>query len=1814
MARIFIAFVAMLLTVLPLHAQTDPLPLKRPLYEHDTDFYGGDLRSIFDTTPEFCRAACDAETQCQAFTYNTRSASCFLKTGVERRDPYVGAVSAVMLPIPPEIRARAARRAAALDFLAPGAIGEAGDFVERIVVGHAGGTDAGALLAEARQGARAGDFRAAMDSAGMAAALADRAETWAAYSEYALAVRTNDGEERANLRRDALNAAVASVLRAPDGAELQNALAALAVALEANAQGRASIDALRLALAEGPRADLSAALDRVVGLYGFRVSDSRVDSDAGTPRVCITFSEPLVAGAVDYADYLSLPSPGLAVTADGRDLCIEGMAHGSELALTLRPGLPAQSGEVLARAVDQSFYVRDRTPSLRFPGRAYVLPRSADAAIPLIGVNVPRAEVAIHAIPDAGLRAALRDGIVGSPLAGYDEERLADELGTPVWSGVAELGMELNRDVTTTLPLGETVQDFVPGVYAMTARLPGAEDWERAATQWFIVTDLGLSTLSGPDGVHVFVRGLGSAAPRPGVEVALVARNGAALGRAVTDAGGYAVFPPGLARGTGGSAPALLTATGAEGDYAFLDLTEAAMDLGDRGVAGRAAPPPVDVFIATDRGAYRPGERLNATILARDPASRGIAGLPLTAVILRPDGVEHGRQTLTDAGAGGRVLALDLPDGAMRGPWRLRVHADPEAPALADAGFLVEDFVPERIDFTLDLPEGPVDLSALPPLGIEARFLFGAPGAGLTVDGDLLVSATDGVAGFPGYRFGPTDSQFSTQYAPLAERPLVTGADGRLSLPLFPSRPEMADRPLELTAVVRLADTSGRPVERRITRPVRPDAPLIGVRPLFDGDVPEGSSAAFDVIALGAGGAQVAMPGLRWELVRVETDYQWYELNGRWNFERIESRNRIADGTIDTLADAPVRIEAGVDWGRYELSVAGASGGYARTVTAFDAGWYAADAGTETPDLLEVSLDRESYAAGDTARLRIAPRLPGEIQVMVLADGLIERRSLTVTDTAPVEVDLAVTDAWGIGAYVVASHVRPLERAAGRNPSRAIGLGWVGIEPGPRRLEAAFTSRAEAAPRGVHMASLAVTGAQPGETVFATVSAVDLGILNLTGSEPPDPAAHYLGQRRLGFELRDLYGRLIDGMQGSPGRLRSGGDGGAASLAGPPPTERLMAVFSGPLTLDAEGRASVPVPLPDFNGTVRLDAVVWSASGVGSASQELLVRDPVVLSATLPRFLAPGDRSEIVFDLTHVSGPAGPVSVTLTGTDALPLPDVALSARLEAGGRATLSVPITAGAVGDNGLVVQLTTPDGQVLTKELALGIRANDPGIARQSRLTLEPGQSLDLTGDLLAGLVPGTGRVLVSAGALARFDVPGLLAALDAYPFGCTEQIVSRALPLLYYDQMAASLDLLGQERLDTRMRDALNSVLGRQASDGSFGLWRPGDGDLWLDAYVTDFLSRARAEGHPVSERAFDAALRNLANAVNAAPDFENGGEGLAYALMVLAREGRASIGDLRYYADSRADAFATPLALAQLGAGLAAYGDPARADAMFRAAAARLGEGEADSGWRADYGTAARDRAAVLTLAVEAGSQALDRADLTEAVVRDARPGRSASTQEQLWTVLAAHALGAVGAEPGLTLDGAAPAGPLAEAFDGQDLATPRRIANDGALAVPVVLTVFGTPEAAEPAQGNGYRIERQLFTPEGAPVDPQSIRRNDRIVVVLTVTPERDGAARLMITDPLPAGFEIDNPALVSTGNVAGLDWIDLPDIARHTAAETMRYTAAVDASGRQPIRLAYAVRAISAGVFHHPAASVEDMYRPAFRARGATGQAVIAP
>ena len=263
-----------------------------------------------------------------------------------------------------------------------------------------------------------------------------------------------------------------------------------------------------------------------------------MDSDAASPRACFQFTEALPK-RTDFSPYVAVAGQDKpALSVDAQQVCVEGLRHGESYAITLRAGLPSTVGEDLLKNADFNIYVRDRSPSVRLAGKAYVLPRTGQQGIPLISVNTDTVKATVYRIGDR----SLIDNVLGYDfernLYGYTLDEIADQKGEKVWTGELKVEKQLNQEITTAFPIMEAVPQLEPGVYLLAAR-PGnvpADDYGERATQWFIVSDLGLTAFSGTDGIHAYVNSLASTAPLADVEIRLLARNNEVLAVEKTDA------------------------------------------------------------------------------------------------------------------------------------------------------------------------------------------------------------------------------------------------------------------------------------------------------------------------------------------------------------------------------------------------------------------------------------------------------------------------------------------------------------------------------------------------------------------------------------------------------------------------------------------------------------------------------------------------------------------------------------------------------------------------------------------------------------------------------------------------------------------------------------------------------------------------------------------------------------------------------------------------------------------------------------------------------------------------------------------------------------------------------------------------------------------------------------------------------------------------------------------------------------------------------------------------------------------------------
>jgi uncharacterized protein YfaS (alpha-2-macroglobulin family) len=1606
---------------------------------------------------------------------------------------------------------------------------------------------------------------------------------------------------------------------------------------------------------------------------GFTLWKTRLDTSGPEPRACLEMTRDLDPSK-SYSDYV-LVSPDLghtpAVSAKGDELCIGGVGF-TDRQVTLLKGLTAQDGETLADNIDTSFTNGEKPPYVGFAGNGVILPREESDGVGIETINVTKLAVEVWRVADRNL---VRKSISapdptpeGTDAGDYGDDSPDDE-GRLVWKGFVQVRGDPGERSTTVFPLGAVLKEMKPGGYVIKARdasggrdLAGKDDEGTAPAQarrWVMFTDMALMSYTGDDAMDVVVRSLKTAKVLAGIPVSLVAKNGEDLGKAVTDASGRASFPHSLLEGDNALTPKMVMAYGPQGDLAVLDLDRSPVDLSKQGAGGRTPgettadtggrtlATSVDGYLYADRGIYRPGETVHLTSLVRDRLAKAVADRKGEIVVLRPSGLEFKRFAFDGTPGGAIATDIALPRTAPRGQWTANLQIDGFKDPAGSVTFAVQDFVPQRLAVTTDgQAQTAVGGAEARKIDVSARFLYGAVGSGLQTQGDArLKQDPDPFPAYADYQWGDQTAAFDEKQLDLGTS--VTDGTGHASLTLNGAEAGDTVDPLLAVVTASVFEPGGRPVAESVTLKVRPKSLYLGVK------VDQGNSSGdnappvtLDVIAVDANGARTAAAGVAYSLISENWSYDWFQEDGKWQWRRTNRDAVISQGTLNVGAGQPARLPPRrLGWGDYRLELTGADG--AKTVIRFSPGWGSPGGDTETPDLVRLSAGSQKYAQGDTVEIAVRSQYAGEAQVAVATDRLIDFKTFSVGKDGGV-VKLKTSAAWGGGAYVLVSLVQPRDPVTTPQPRRALGLIYVPLDPKGRRLTVDLGTPDKIDSKAPVVVPVTVRGLAFGQSARVTVAAVDEGILRLTKAASPDPVAWYFGKRAFTVDYRDDYGRLLDPNLGAPANVDFGGDelGGEGLTVTPIKT---VALWSGVVTTGPDGRATVTLPAADFNGQLRIMAVAWTDTAVGSGDKELTVRQPVIADLNLPRFIAPGDKPVATLELQNLEGRPGGYLAQLRGSGGI----VAVFRQLYQlliGQRLAIHIPFLAPASTGVGSVGFTVSGPGFTTSKDYPIQSRLGWGPVTHSITELQQPGTTYVPPPALVSGLYPGNSgalQVQVSYSPFKGFDPGPIAVSLWQYPYGCTEQLVSTAFPLLYATEMSPDPKL---RRASQALNDVVGQLLDRQTMDGAFGLWRVGDGeaDPWLGAFATDFLLEAKARGAAVPDEAIDKALnamRQISRPDGFAsvayqmeyPDWWAGNadaskaatarmrsRASAYALYVLAKGGRGDLARLRWWHDVQMKSEASPLAMAQVGAGLAMMGDHARARSALQHAADAVGYKRPllqigpmvfvdDDDW---YQSPLRDLAGVIALAYEAGEPDIARGlqSRLDGAVKDPD---ALNTQEKARLLQAAHFMLAAAGPINVQGSGAVVAMPAAGltprwAVNGRLLDA--RFVNAGARPLWRTVTVRGTPIAPPDAEQHGITVDKTYYSFTGGAVDLANVKQGDRIIVRLAGASQQGRTVALAVDDALPAGFEIETllgPDDADKGPFKFLGSLTTPKVQE---ARDDRYVAALNLEGNKTFALAYVARAVTPGEFFLPGVQALDMYHAAIEARSAGGRTVVAP
>ncbi len=1592
----------------------------------------------------------------------------------------------------------------------------------------------------------------------------------------------------------------------------------------------------------------------------FEILSARAEQFQGQLALTLEFPQQLT-GTQDFDSLLGVTgSNGEAVTGSwaldesGKNLRFPYVQANASYTVRVKSALSAVDGKTLGSDVSKDVFTGPLEPAVGFAAQGSVLPARETRGLPVVSVNVKEVDVEFLRVRDSEVAnffaAYQKNGKRGS----YDldpqyewyghEGKPVAQIAESVYANRFVLSGAENERALNYLPIQNIPELEAPGLYFATLKRPGTFRDEQE-TSFYFVSDIGVHTRVYKDKIFVHTASLKTGDPLGGVEINILDESGNAVVTGNTDDSGNAMFAYQLK-----AAHVLVAKSGR--NVSMVPFNQPALDLSDFAVAGRSEAW-FDVFAWSGRDLYRPGETVRMSALLRDNDGKAIKPQPLFATLKQPDGRLYAQEKLEPKELGYFEWSREIPADAPTGRWQVEFRLDPASKEATQSLTLrIEEFLPERMKLDLSTTQDQLKPSEPLKLEVQGDYLYGAPAADNRFTARLTLSPdVHPIETHKDYFFGD----------PLIELPkeATDVVDGQLDEKGHLSEEvnvldDVKKAPVAAVLSGSLYETGGRTVTRTLKRTVWPADVLVGIRPLFtveDGAGANGN-ASFEIIRSNAAGDMLAGANLKLTLVRELRDYHWiWDKESGWHFNYTERFENAESRELTIEAGKAARIDVPVEWGGYRIEVLDPATGLTMRFP-FTAGWSWNDdnrGGEARPDKVKLSLDKASYKAGDTLKVTLTPPHSGPGVLIVESDHMLYTRNIEAKAGATFEIP--VTADWERhDVYLTALVFRGGSAAERITPARAVGEAFIPMDRAARKVDVQLEATKLMKPE----TELAVTVKVPalaGKKAQVTISAVDVGILNITRFAVPDANEWFFAQRRLGVDAFDLYGRVIESFVGGTAKLRYGGDMALDALPqARRPTAKVQTVdlFAGPVSLDAQGNATVTLKVPDFNGTLRVSALVFSDEQYGKSDAETIVRADLVAEISTPRVMAPGDKAMVSLDLQNFSGAERAFKVKVEVDKPLAVTNGERTLTLADNGKSTLEFNLDAlkgYGVGKIRVLAESSDKIGNPIRiqREFEMVVRAAWPSVLRSTPQSLDTLAPITLGASALDGLIEDSVNARLTLSSLPPLPFSAALADLLKYPYGCVEQTTSKGFAALLLDQKTA--DTLHVEGLDAaerkqRVETAIGRVASMQIGSGHFSMWG-GESSVntFITPYVVEFLLDARDEGFVVPDEMLQKALQRLSD------DLLSGGHPYysyenadhlrfadeAWSAYVLARVNRAPLGTLRTLFDNERSKSITALPLVHLGIALKLMGDAPRAEKAINEAFAMKVKRPS---WLGDYGSDLRDTALMVSLAQrfgmgkpEFGARVFELArslkvDQREAEQAQSRWGGSGriylSTQEQV-------AIGRLGKS--LIKDGdAVVSGTLdigdkattlspdrlwSRSFNANDLKAGVRLTPKGTPPLYLSTDIVGIPVSAPPVEKSMVSIERTFYTLDGKPWVVTPLKEGDALIVAIKIE-ARVAMPDALLVDLLPGGLEIENFNLTDAKQwadvvVAGITLSDRSSAAdvQHEEFRDDRYVAALKLDKGQEANVFYLVRAVSPGTYLVPPTLVEDMYRPEVRGIG---------
>jgi uncharacterized protein YfaS (alpha-2-macroglobulin family) len=1481
-------------------------------------------------------------------------------------------------------------------------------------------------------------------------------------------------------------------------------------------------------------------------------------------------------------------------------------------ALTIGKGLRGKIGGVLKEDYNGSVAFGRIESNVRFTNsKAVYLSKKGSGNIEVRITNVAKVKLIISKIYENNLLMADRNGYYPKD-DDYDEQYASYREDGEDYIDATAGDVIYSKEIDTrSLPKSGAgrilkiaqFEDRLPeakGIYHI--KLRSTTDYWISDSRFISLSDIGLISKKGDDKLYVFANSIKTAASMEGVTVNVYGSNNQLLGTGATNNEGVAEVPI-AKKDFAGYKPAMVIAK-TEDDFNYLPFTNTRVNTSRFDIGGkRINATGLDAFVYAERDIYRPGEKINFSVVLRDRKWKCPGNIPVKIKFLLPNGKELKtfRKSLNEQGS--TEGSIDISTSAITGSYLMEVYSSNDV-LLSSKNFMIEEFVPDRIKVATKLSKPFLLPQETTTLSINAVNFFGPPAANRNYETEIQVSQKQfAPKNFPDYDFGLANQKtFFDKLVKEGKTDAQGNASENYTVPALYARTGL----LQAAFYTTVFDETGRPVSRSVTSDIYTQNIFHGIKDDGYYYYSLNQPVNFKLVSVDkngndtSGSAKVKVIKHEYKTVLTKSGNYFRYDSQEEDKVLLEKDLTIANGTSfayipRTPGDYEIRVyrpEANAYVGKKFYSY----GSWGMDNSSFE---------VNTEGQIDISLDKERYSSNETAKLLFKTPFSGRMLVTLETDHVLSYQYVDVANrTASLDLKMSAENVPNV--YVTATLIKP-HQVSDIPLTVAHGFENITVEEKSRKMNVAIEAKESTRSRTHQKVKV---NAAPGS--FVTLAAVDNGVLQVTDFKTPDPYNYYYQKQALAVTAYDIYPLLFPELRA---KLSSTGGDGELNMdkrVNPMPAKRfkIVSYWSGIKKADNSGSAEFEFDIPQFSGEVRLMAVAYKDETFGSAEATTTVADPIVLSSSLPRFLSPGDTALVPVTISNTTGKiaSGQVSITASG-----------AVKIVGSNNQTISINSNSEGKANFKIVAS-----DQINIAKIAVKINALGENFVEETEISVRPPSTLQkLTGSgSIAGgatqniVMPANDfisgstsyELVVSRSPVA--EIADQLRYLVQYPYGCTEQTVSAAFPQLYFADFSDLLNLNTNNKLNanTNVLEAIRKIKMRQLYTGAVTLWdNEGTEDWWATVYAAHFLLEAKKAGFDVDESLIGTMLGYLTEKLkskqtityyyNRDQQKKIAPKEVAYSLYVLALANRSQVSAMNYYK-------ANPQLLALDGRYLlsAAYtisGDKRSFNSLLPASFSGEESVQQTGG---SYYSATRDEAIALNSLMDVDPGNAQVPVMAKHLTHRLKTERYLNTQERAFSFLALGKLARATAKSNVTAEVKIDGKTIAK-IDGNDWKGGKQIVRSDNVQIATrgngrlyySWQAEGISASGDYKEEDNYvKVRRTFYDRYGRVITGNTFSQNDLIIVGISLEKSYSNSIEnIVITDLLPAGFEIENPR---TKDLPGMDWIK--NASEPTALDVRddRIHFFVDAHSSKQ-NYYYAVRAVSLGQFKQGPVSADAMY-----------------